>query len=250
MEFEYICIMTATTMILLMAFAFGASFVQRVTGFGFGIFIMTILPYLMPSYGEATALSGMLALISAVVTSAQMYRHMDWKKIWLILLVFLAVSFVCIGMVSHIDSHLFRKILGGFLILVSIYFFFFSGKIHMKPSIPVQTSMGALSGITGGFFAMQGPPAVIYFLSCTESKEQYMALISVYFVLSNTMMTLFRAGNGFVTATVGKAWLLALPAVILGILVGTKVYNRLNTTLLRKIVYAYMAVAGVIAILF
>ena len=30
----------------------GASFVQRTTGFGFGIFIMTLLPFLMPSYGE------------------------------------------------------------------------------------------------------------------------------------------------------------------------------------------------------
>ena len=42
--------------------ASGASFVQRSTGFGFGIFIMTALPFLMPSYGEATTLSGLLAL--------------------------------------------------------------------------------------------------------------------------------------------------------------------------------------------
>jgi len=241
---------TWATVIMLMVFAFGASFVQRVTGFGFGIFIMTVLPYLMPSYGEATALSGMLALISAIVTFVQMFHYMDWKKIWLILIVFVAVSFVCIGLVSRIDSHLARKILGGFLILVSIYFFFFSNRIHMKPSVPVQASMGMLSGITGGFFAMQGPPAVIYFLSCADSKEQYMALISAFFVISNTMMTIFRAGHGFVTTTVGWAWLYALPAVVLGIFLGTRVYEKLNTTLLRKVVYAYMALAGILAIIF
>ena len=28
----------------------GASFVQRTTGFGFGIFIMTMLPFFMPTY--------------------------------------------------------------------------------------------------------------------------------------------------------------------------------------------------------
>ena len=44
-----------------------AAFVQRVSGFGFGIFIMTVLPYLMPSYGEATALSGMLALVTSAI---------------------------------------------------------------------------------------------------------------------------------------------------------------------------------------
>ena len=38
-----------------------ASFVQRVSGFGFGIFIMMFLPYIMPSYNEAVALSGLLS---------------------------------------------------------------------------------------------------------------------------------------------------------------------------------------------
>lgn len=52
----------STEFILIFVMAFGAAFVQRVTGFGFGIFIMTVLPYLLPSYGEATTLSGMLSM--------------------------------------------------------------------------------------------------------------------------------------------------------------------------------------------
>ena len=47
--------------------AIGASFVQRTIGFGFGIFIMTALPFLMPSYAEAVTLSGLLSLTSATV---------------------------------------------------------------------------------------------------------------------------------------------------------------------------------------
>lgn len=242
--------MTAGTFISIALFALIASFIQRVTGFGFGIFIMTVLPFLMPTYAEATALSGLLALISAFATAVQMFRYLDWKKLWLILLVFLVVSFFSITAVARIDSHLLRRVLGGVLILISIYFFFVSGRIHMKPSAPVQLGMGTVSGLMGGFFAMQGPPAVIYFLSCTETKEQYMALISTYFVIGNTMMTLFRAGNGFVTAAVGRAWLISIPAVAVGIWLGTKVYKRMPIEVLRKVVYAYMAVAGVIAVIF
>ena len=48
--------------------ALGASFVQRTTGFGFGIFIMTLLPFLMSSYGEATALSGLLAICEHLIS--------------------------------------------------------------------------------------------------------------------------------------------------------------------------------------
>ena len=55
--------------------AAGASFVQRTVGFGFGIFIMTALPYLMPSYGEAVALSGPLSLTSATVVMLKYLKY-------------------------------------------------------------------------------------------------------------------------------------------------------------------------------
>ena len=48
-------------MSLLWVFAISllASFTQRVSGFGFGIIAMTVFSFALPSYGEATALSGM-----------------------------------------------------------------------------------------------------------------------------------------------------------------------------------------------
>ena len=52
----------------------GASFVQRTTGFGFGIFIMTMLPSIMPSYGEATTLSGILAMTTSLIIVIQKYK--------------------------------------------------------------------------------------------------------------------------------------------------------------------------------
>ena len=38
-----------------------ASFIQRVSGFGFGIFVMMFFPFFLPSYGESVMLSGLLA---------------------------------------------------------------------------------------------------------------------------------------------------------------------------------------------
>ena len=50
--------MSIPDVILFLTLAFASSFLQRVTGFGFGILLMTVLPYLAPSYAEATAISG------------------------------------------------------------------------------------------------------------------------------------------------------------------------------------------------
>ena len=55
----------SSIVIYIFLLSIGASFIQRTTGFGFGIFIMTMLPFLMPSYGEATTLSGLLAITTS-----------------------------------------------------------------------------------------------------------------------------------------------------------------------------------------
>ena len=242
--------MSTTAIIILLLFAFGASYTQRVTGFGFGIFIMTALPHLMPSYGEATALSGMLALVCTLATSFAMLKYVKWNKLLPILATFLVVSFFSVRMVASVDDKTLKHVLGFILICVSIYFFFAGDKVRMKPTVPLQVGMGTLSGLMGGFFAMQGPPAVVYFLSCTERKEEYMGLVCTYFVIGNAMMTVFRAGSGFVTGTVFKAWLLAVPAVLLGLFLGGKTYERMPIAAVRKCVYAFMAVAGTVAVFF
>ncbi|MBQ5835478.1 MAG: hypothetical protein IIW37_05405, partial [Bacteroidaceae bacterium] len=58
-----------------------AGFIQRTTGFGFGIFIMTMLPMLLPSYAEATTLSGLLALTTNLLITVRMRRHIDWAQL-------------------------------------------------------------------------------------------------------------------------------------------------------------------------
>ena len=59
--------MMSNIVINIFLLSIGASFVQRTTGFGFGIFIMTMLPFFLPTYGEATTLSGLLAITTSAV---------------------------------------------------------------------------------------------------------------------------------------------------------------------------------------
>ena len=241
--------MSLSSIVLIVLFALLASLVQRVSGFGFGILMMTMLPHLMPSYAEATALSGLLALVNSLVTAVLMYRHLEWKKLLPILVTFIIVSFFFVRMVAHVDNHSIKQALGVFLILASLYFFFVSGRFRLPPSVPVQVGMGALSGVLGGLFGMQGPPAVVYFVGSTDTKEEYIALTQWYFLIGNAAMTIFRAGNGFVTPVVIKSWCLAVPAVLAGLWIGTHIYKRIRLPLLRKVVYAYMAFAGLLCII-
>ena len=106
-------------------------------------------------------------------------------------------------MLSKIHDHALRKILGIVLIVTSLYFSFFKNRIRLKTTLPYQIGAGAVSGVMGGFFGMQGPPAVLYFISSEPDKNHYMAMAQTYFLIGNAMMTIVRASNGFLTATVG-----------------------------------------------
>ena len=227
----------------------GASFVQRTTGFGFGIFIMTMLPFFLPTYGEATTLSGLLAITTSAVIVWRLREHVIGKRLWTILLTFIIVSTIAIFALKRIEDHILRQILGVALIVISIYFALFSQKIKLPTTKKVQVGAGTLSGLMGGFFGMQGPPAVLYFIQSEPSKEHYMAMTQTYFLIGNVMMTIVRAYNGFFTTTVLTDYCFGLGGVIIGTTLGAYVFKHIPNRIFRYIVYAYIAVSGVVILL-
>ncbi len=224
----------------------GASFVQRTTGFGFGIFIMTLLPFLMPSYGEATALSGLLALTTSAVIVFRMRRYITWKRLLPILITFIIISSAAIFLLARIHDDTLRKILGIILILTALYFAFFSKRISLPTTLPYQIGAGTISGIMGGFFGMQGPPAVLYFISSEPGKECYMAMAQTYFLIGNSMMTIVRATNGFVTAAVGKCYIFCLAAVAIGTVLGSWAFRHIPARIFPYVVYSYIGISGLV----
>ena len=135
-----------THIIYIFLLCIGASFIQRTTGFGFGIFIMTMLPFLLPSYGEATTLSGLLALTTSAAISYRLRKVVSWRRLIPILLTFIAVSALAVFSLRSIDDSLLRRILGVVLVFASLYFIFLSSRIHIRPTLPFQVTAGGSAG--------------------------------------------------------------------------------------------------------
>ena len=112
-------------LIYIILLAAGASFIQRTIGFGFGIFIMTALPFLMPSYAEAVTLSGLLSLTSATVVMIQYIKYVTWKRLLPMVAAFATFSTIAILMLDRIEGPMMRAILGCVLIFLSLFFSFF-----------------------------------------------------------------------------------------------------------------------------
>ena len=228
--------------------AAGASFVQRTIGFGFGIFIMTALPFLMPSYGEAVTLSGLLSLTSATVVMLKYIKYVTWQRLLPMVAAFVLFSTIAICLLDRIEGQSMRIILGIMLIIISIYFTFFKEKLQkiIRPTKRWQLGTGSVSGIMGGLFGMHGPPVVLYLISSEPDKDHYMGMIQTYAVITNITMIIVRAISGYVTPAVGTTYLYGLSGLAIGIIAGNWAYSRIPNRLFTYIVYAYICISGII----
>ena len=125
--------------ILIFLLSLAGAFVLRVCGLGFGVFTMAWLPYLLPSYGEATTLSGILAMAGSILVAFKNWRKIDWHKLTPILITFIVSSCASIHFVSVADDHLLKRILGVMLIIASLWFLAISKHVKVKPTLPVQS---------------------------------------------------------------------------------------------------------------
>ena len=237
--------------IYIILLAAGASFIQRTIGFGFGIFIMTALPFLMPSYGEAVTLSGLLSLTSATIVMVKYLKFVTWKRLLPIVASFIIFSTIAICLLDKIEGQAMRRILGITLILISLYFSFFKARLQklIRPTKGWQYGTGAASGIMGGLFAMHGPPVVLYLIVSEPDKDHYMGMIQTYAVVTNITMLAVRAFNGYVTPAVGSSYIYSLIGLAIGVIAGNWAFKHIPNRLFTYIVYGYIGVSGLIILL-
>ncbi|MEE1064387.1 MAG: sulfite exporter TauE/SafE family protein [Paludibacteraceae bacterium] len=235
--------------VLLIVCACGAGFVQRTVGFGFGIFLIPLLFLLGVmdgDYKSIVSLSSMMAATLSLITVWNLRKSLNWRYIWPLLIVFIPTSTFFSYVMFGTDASWLKIILGVTLILLSIYFTFFKKDgIKINPNWFNTISLGGLSGLMGGLFSMQGPPVVYYYLSTQGTKEEYMAQTQCFFLLGNLWMTLLRAGEGIITADVGRNYFIAIAGCLTGMWIGAHIYNKMNNNLLLKMIYIFLAYSGV-----
>ena len=237
--------MSGTTAVLIALIALCGSYIQSVTGFGFGIFVMMFFPVLL-QYTEANVLSSLLGIFTSLAMVIQMRRLINWKNILFPLLGCLLATYGAVNFIKRQENELLLMLLGAVLLLLSVYFFFFSGKLRLRPSWYAGLTAGVLSGVMGGMFSMGGPPVVIYFLQSEEDSDHYLATISGYFVCSNLISITTKGMAGFVTSQVLLAFAVGAIGMAAGAFVGKKTRERVPARMVRKLVYGFMALSGAV----
>lgn len=236
--------MDPTKYLLVALISMAGSLVQATTGFGYAIICMALWPLVLP-FRYAAVLECITAFFMVIGLAVKLRKHIDFKLVLFPFLASTATTVIGIFTMMSQPDAVMRQIFGGALVLLSVYFIFVSGKIHLTPSPLKGAAAGVLSGFFSGLFNVGGPPMVAYFLSVTQDKLVYNATLQCYFIFN----TLWVAGAHLVMGNITPEVLRFEPAAIVGMLLGTllgyRIFKALSIQVLKKLVYTFMALFGI-----
>lgn len=220
-------------------------FVQAVTGFGSAVIIMIFLPFLF-SMTAAPAVSDVITMMLSFAMFWRYRKSVNFRGILIPVLFYLCASMLVIRRSAGWDAGMLKVLFGLFLILLAGYFFLFSDKIKVTPSLKMNACCAVLSGICGGLFGISGPPVSLYYLAASKTKEEYLGTINAFFSIVVVFNILTRLSNGFITVRLLPFMALGSGAVLAGCFVGSRVSHRISLPVMRKCVYTLMIFAGVV----
>lgn len=225
---------------------FGAAFVQRVSGFGLGIFAMMFLPHFLPSHTAAATISCLFSCYTTTFNSIRYRKNVAYKTAFPMLAAALISIPIAVYFAAKVSADIFKILLGSVLVILSIYFLFFNKKIKIKPTIPNGIIAGTLGGALNGLFSTGGPPAVLYLTNATPDNITYFATIQFYFCLTNIYATANRAISGLITWELLLYAAVGIIGCIGGDFLGGKIFNKLDAQKMKYVIYIGMIISGIL----
>lgn len=225
-----------------------AGIAHGVCGFGAGIVMMTVLPSFF-SISQSAAIVGVVCIALTSLMILRYRKHVSPRKVILPLIVYSAASAAAIHFSSAVDQALLKRAFGVFLLVLAAYHFMPSRKQHAKWSLPVSIAAWVFSGVCSGLFSVGGPLMVLYYLSHTDSKEEYLGTTELLFLISHFVNAYMRVRDGILTPALTPAILMCVVCICAGLFIANRIVDKTDGDKLKNIVYIGVTVSGAVNLL-
>lgn len=221
---------------------FAAALVQSLSGFGFALIVM---PLTAMALGLQTA-APLVALVALLLNMVNLlrYRH-DLNLRELARLGLTSALGVPAGVwaLTSVDEALIMRLMGLLLMLYAGYSL--ARPTALRPCADCWAyPAGLLAGCLGAAYNTPGPPVVVYGALRQWPKGEYRAVLHGVFFLNTVLVVTSHLLAGRVTPDVLSRLVFAVPALLLGIFLASRVDDRLNRDRFRLLVTVLILVLG------
>lgn len=256
-------------MALLAATVFFAAVAVGLTGYGFGLVAMGILPYVL-TVAEANAIVGVLGLAVMVAALVPLRFVIEWRLV--VPLIAGAAAGVPLGVIYlvRLDERVLRISLGVVILFALAASLWSSHRARREAraaaprgpagrpetrgrpgrtlSFLLASLVGFSSGALGGAFSVGGPPIVLFLSGKLESKRAIKASLVAYFTFVIGFRLPILAASGVLTGPLLVRSAIVSPAVVAGLVLGTIMHNRLSSEMVRRVIQVLLAASATMMI--
>jgi len=224
-----------------------AAFTQTLTGFGSALVSMSILPSLL----GITVASPLVALMAITLESILLIRlrgSFNLRAVWRLSLAALIGIPIGLALARSINEDVVLTVLGVVLVSYSLY-------ALIAPRLPELKhpawafAFGFIGGILSGAYNVAGPAAVIYGNCRRWQPDEFRSNLQAFFLVNDAFVLINHGLAGNLRPIVWSYYLVALPAIVLGIFFGLRLDRHINPDVFRKLVQILLIVMGLRLIL-
>lgn len=223
-----------------------ASCIQALSGFGFSLFIVPFLSLLIGPK-DTVVLANLLSVMVNLIQFPRLRHSIERKTAFILALGSYAGMPVGLAVLLLIDPVALKLLIAVSVILFTLLIM--RGlRIH-GGGHPGDLATGFVSGILNTSTSMSGPPIVLYLQGKGLTPATFRSTTNAFFLVTAVGAVGLLFASGSVKPWVLGAFLLAMPAAEGGRMLGNRLFDRIDETRFRRLVYAILLLSATVALL-
>ncbi|MGH7621958.1 MAG: sulfite exporter TauE/SafE family protein [Gemmatimonadaceae bacterium] len=240
-------VLDATTVYVVLVI-FLATLMRSTIGFGEALVGVPLLALRIP-VSVAAPLAVLVSVCVAALIVAQDWRQIELRSAgWLIAASLFGIPLGLLLLTAASDA-VVKVILGLVIVIFASYSVLANTQLQLREDHRVWLlGAGFCSGVLGGAYGMNGPPLAIYGALRQWSPQRFRATLQGYFLAASLAGLIGYAAVGLWSPAVTRYFVLSVPCVCLGVLVGRVLNRRLRGDGFFRIVYVGLIAIGAVLV--
>ena len=228
--------------IIFLLIILAASLTNNLAGFGLALVSMPLLIGLI-GIKSATPLINLVGIVIQLSMIWRYRRELNPRAVRRLIIPSMVAIPLGIMAIDYLDETLLSTILGGVILAYVAYRWRQGG--GMRPFHPNWGyPLGFIGGLLGGAFNTSGPPVVLYADSQDWPPAVFKGNLQTYFLFNGLIGRVTHWLSGNFTAEVGRYFLLSLPALLAGYLLGGLLDRIITPRLFRQGIMILLIILG------
>jgi uncharacterized membrane protein YfcA len=225
-------------------FIFLAAIVRGYSGFGFSLLSITALSLIYPPAKVIPAIF-LLEIAASLHLLPSIWKDVHWRSLAFLMAGALIGTPLGVYALANFPQAPMTLALACFVLLATALLWR-GFALKTMPSGAATLGVGTATGLANGAFGMGGPPVVLFYFASPAGNAAGRASLIAYFLFTDVVGIAFLAREGLVTQQSGLLALIFLPALVLGVWLGSRSFKTADPARFRKIVLLVLAALAII----